>query len=161
MGINVREFLASDRHLAEESLRACKVFTDEEVQVALELLDAAWMGGVEGDYPSFTLEVDEQTRGFACIARTVLTQSTWHLYWLCVHPEAQGRGGGQALQTHIERFVLARGGKRIVLETSSQASYQSTRDFYRRVGYAQVGWIRDFYKPGDDCVIFCKELVEV
>jgi ribosomal protein S18 acetylase RimI-like enzyme len=158
MGMRVREFWAEDRCAVQEALGACAVFTEEEVRVALEVLDEGLAGGLAGDYPLFVVEIDGQVRGYVCVGKTPLTAGTWHLYWICVHPEAQGIGAGLALQLHAEEFVRGHGGERIVLETSGQKSYERTRLFYKRAGYCEVGRIRDFYKPGDDCVIFSKEL---
>jgi ribosomal protein S18 acetylase RimI-like enzyme len=156
----VRELTVADRQAVAGMLGACGVFSSEEVQVALEVLDAGLAGGVDGDYPLFGLEIDDQLQGYVCIGKTPLTLSTWHLYWICVAPEAQGRGAGRALQAHAENFIRARGGERLVLETSSQDSYQRTRTFYHSAGYQETGRIKSFYKAGDDCIVFCKELVQ-
>jgi ribosomal protein S18 acetylase RimI-like enzyme len=102
--------------------------------------------------------MEGQVRGYVCVGKTPLTVSTWHLYWICVDPEVQGRGAGRALQSYAESFIRARGGERLVLETSGQVNYERTRRFYVRAGYSEVSRIRDFYKPGDDCIVFCKDL---
>ena len=104
----------------------------------------------------FTAEMDERFAGYVCVGRTPLTHSTWHLYWICVHPWAQSRGVGRALQAHAEKFVRSRGGERIVLETSATAAYARARDFYAAAGYAVVGRIPDFYRKGDDCLVYCR-----
>lgn len=158
--MKIRELLIEDRDAVLEMLTACGLFTDEEIRVALDVLDEGVAGGPEGDYPLFVVEIDGTARGYVCIGKTPLTKSTWHLYWICVHPAAQGAGAGRALQSYAEDFVRARGGERIVLETSGQEGYQRTRLFYQRAGYTEVGIIRDFYKSGDDCIIFCKEFKE-
>lgn len=157
----VRELFSEDRSAVQDILEACAVFSPEEIRVALDILDAGLAGGLDGDYPLFAIELEGVVRGYVCIGKTPLTVGTWHLYWICVHPEAQGSGGGRALQSHVEQFIRARGGERIILETSSQPGYKRTHRFYRRAGYEQVGLIKDFYKPGDDCVIYCRELRNV
>jgi ribosomal protein S18 acetylase RimI-like enzyme len=154
----IREIELSDRPAVHDLLRACGVFTEEEVSTALEVLDVGIAGGLEGDYPAFVVEVERRVRGYVCVGKTPLTAGTWHLYWICVHPESQRTGVGRTLQSHVEQFIRSRGGERIVLETSSQPGYERTRRFYRRAGYGEVGRIKNFYKAGDDCVIFCKEL---
>jgi len=158
VGVNVREVRPADRDEICEALIACGAFTEEEVRVALEILDVGLTGGLEGDYPLFAAEVEGRVRGYVCVGRTPLTTSTWHLYWICVHPAAQGNGVGQALQGYAEAFVRARGGERLVLETSEKPSYARARGFYQAAGYMAVGRIRDFYQPGDDCVMYCKTL---
>jgi ribosomal protein S18 acetylase RimI-like enzyme len=52
------------------------------------------------------------------------------------------------------------GGERLVLETSGRPDYERSRRFYERAGFTVQGRIPDFYKPGDDCLIYCKILGE-
>ena len=154
--IVLRPFRHADREDVLEALRACGVFSEEELVVAREVIDAGLATGLDGDYPLFVAEVDGRVRGYVCVGKTPLTRGTWHLYWICVHPASQGLGIGQRLQIEAERFVQARGGERILLETSSTPGYAAARAFYDRAGYAIVGRVPDFYKPGDDCVMYCK-----
>lgn len=155
-----REFSPGDRSAVDNMLRACGVFTDEEIGVALEIVDAWTPVKHDEDYAIFVLEVDSRVQGYACFSKTPLTTSTWHLYWICVHPDYQGSGAGRALMSNIENVIRARRGKRLALETSGQPRYERTRRFYKNAGFREVGRIRDFYKTDDDCVIFCKELDE-
>ena len=154
--IEVRPFRHADRADVLEALRASGVFNEEELRVALEVIDAGLDTGLDGDYPLFAADVDGRVRGYVCVGKTPLTHATWHLYWICVHPESQGLGIGQRLQVEAERFVLGRGGERILLETSSTPGYAAARAFYERAGYAVVGRVTDFYRPGDDCIMYCK-----
>ena len=159
MGIlKIRELVEADREAIREILVSCAAFTAEEVRVALDVLADGIAGGLDGDYPLFAAELNGCVRGYVCVGKTPLTRGTWHEYWIGVHPAAQSRGIGQALQAHAEAFVRSRGGERLALETSGRPAYARTRRFYRKAGYRRVGRIRDFYQPGDDCVVFCKEL---
>jgi ribosomal protein S18 acetylase RimI-like enzyme len=63
---------------------------------------------------------------------------------------------GRSLQSAAEAFVIARGGERLLLEASSTPAYAAARAFYERAGYAVVGRVTDFYRPGDDCLMYCK-----
>ena len=154
----IRELVDADRTAIHEILVTCGAFTEEEVRVALDVLADGLAGGLDGDYPLFAAELDGCVRGYVCVGKTPLTRGTWHEYWIGVHPAAQRHGIGQALQSHVEAFVRSRGGERLVLETSGRPAYVRTRRFYRKAGYARVGRIRDFYQPGDDCIVFSKEL---
>jgi len=156
MGMNVRPLAQEDCAAIREMLVDCQAFSPEEVRVALEMVEAGLLGGLEGDYPLFVAELDGRACGYVCIGRTPLTLSTWHLYWICVHPHAQGRGLGQALQRHVEEFIRARGGERLVVETSGRPDYERPRRFYERAGYHALGRIPDYYKSKDDCIFYCK-----
>ncbi len=154
----IRELLGRDRTAVHEMLVACGAFTAEEVRVALELIDEGLSGAGQHGYLFFAAEVDGEVCGYVCIGKTPMTLATWYLYWICVHPRAQRTGVGRALQVHVEAFIREKGGERLVLETSGQPAYERTRRFYAGGGSQEVGRIQDFYKPKDDCIIFCKEL---
>jgi ribosomal protein S18 acetylase RimI-like enzyme len=55
--------------------------------------------------------------------------------------------------------VRAMGGRQVVAETSSRPSYDGTRIFYRRRGYREAARIPDYYRPGDDLVVFTKRIL--
>jgi len=152
MGILIRELVPEDRKAVEEALSQCAAFNDEEIRIALELFDA----GILGEYCLLGAETGAGMQGYICLGKASLTQSTWYIYWLCVHPLAQGNGLGRALQRAGEEFVRSQNGQRLVLETSGRADYGRARRFYESAGYARVGHIPDFYRPGDDCVIYSK-----
>ncbi len=154
MGVTVRLLAEEDRASVRKALTDCGAFTGEEVRVALEMVDA----GLNGDYSLLAIEMDRKLRGYACFGRAHLTKSSWYLYWICVHRRVQGSGLGRKLQMHVEDFVRKLGGDRLILETSGRLDYERARRFYRQAGFAEVGRIPDFYKMGDDCLIYCKVL---
>lgn len=158
MGVIVREFAPADRAAAAEALEASGAFREEEIRVALDVLDEALAGGADGGYALLAAESGGQFCGYVCAGSTPLTLSTWHVYWICVHPAAQGTGAGRALETRLEALARSRGGQRLVVETSGRPDYARARRFYEKAGYERVGRIPDFYGAGDDCVLYCKRL---
>ena len=44
------------------------------------------------------------------------------------------------------------------VETASKESYAATRAFYERIGYVEVARTPDFYKDGDDRVVYSRRL---
>jgi ribosomal protein S18 acetylase RimI-like enzyme len=86
------------------------------------------------------------------------TVGTWHLYWIAVHPSHHGTGAGPALAAFAESFVLDRAGYLIIAETSSQPAYARARRFYAKHGYSELSRIPDYYRPGDDLVLFARRL---
>jgi ribosomal protein S18 acetylase RimI-like enzyme len=145
---------ASDREAVRAALVECAAFSDEEVRVAMEMVES----GLAGDYTLIAIETDGTFRGYACIGQAPLTLASWYIYWICVHPSAQGMGVGRRLQAQIELVVREAGGERLVLETSGRADYERTRRFYHNAGFIESGRIPEFYKPGDDCVVYSKVL---
>jgi ribosomal protein S18 acetylase RimI-like enzyme len=103
-------------------------------------------------------QLGDSVAGYVCIGRTPMTQSTWHLYWICVRPAFQRGGVARRLQEFVERVIRARRGERLVVETSGRPDYAGARACYRALGYQPAGEIPDYYRPGDACLFYWKEL---
>ena len=76
---------------------------------------------------------------------------------MAVDPAVHGAGIGTALLHGMERR-LAGVARLVVVETAGRAEYAPTRAFYEARGYAAVSRIPDFYAPGDDQVVYVKDL---
>jgi ribosomal protein S18 acetylase RimI-like enzyme len=96
--------------------------------------------------------------GYYCLGPTPATRGTFDLYWIAVAPSQQGRGVGRELNRHAENLVRSMGGRLIIAETSSRPDYSGTRRFYVKAGYKEVATIQDYYKVGDDLVVYGKYL---
>jgi ribosomal protein S18 acetylase RimI-like enzyme len=154
VGVIVRDLASTDREPIADLLEQSGAFSAEEIAVALEMVDA----GLTGEYTALVAAVGASVRGYICVGPTPLTRSTWHMYWLCVHPIAQRIGVGQALERRASDLIRRAGGERVVVETSGRPDYQRSRRFYERAGYRVAGRIADYYKTGDDCVFYCRVL---
>ena len=156
-GIHVRSLRAADRPQIEKLLRASHNFTAEEVETALEVIDDA-LGG-DPDYLVNILETENAIAGYECHGPTPLTEGTFDLYWIVVDPGAQKRGYGRLLLRASEEDVAQRGGRLLLIETSSQPSYDATVRFYKRNGYRLEARIHNFYRAGDDKLVLAKDIV--
>jgi ribosomal protein S18 acetylase RimI-like enzyme len=151
-----------DRRAVREILRGTSVFREEEIDVALELFDAAHPAGDDQgdeDYV-FIGAYDELDRllGFACYGRTPGTDGTFDLYWLAVDQRTQRGGMGSLLVSAVENRLRQSRGRMVVAETSSRPDYDATRAFYRARGFSEAGRVPEFYAPGDDRVIYTKRV---
>jgi ribosomal protein S18 acetylase RimI-like enzyme len=151
----VRPLHAGDRPRIEALLRASHNFTSAEVATALEVIDDALAGD-----PEYIVNVlvNGEISGYECHGPVPLTDGTFDLYWIVVDPRAQKRGFGRSLLRAAEEDVVGRGGRLLLIETSSQESYVPTISFYKRNGYHLEARIHDFYRRGDDKLIFAKNL---
>ena len=157
--MRVRELRGSDRGPLDDILRATGLFTEEEVGVALELIDTGVGARPDEGYLFAVAEDDAGSPvGYACWGRVPMTDATFDLYWIAVEPREQGRGVGRALLAQVEASVRAAGGRLIVVETAGKPSYAGTRAFYERTGYPEVARLPDFYRDGDDKVLHVKRL---
>lgn len=127
------------------------IFTDEEKDTVRELWD-------DGDYDFLVAHHNGRVIGYTCFGERALTEDSYDLYWIAVDPSARRLGAGKALMRATESEVKKRGGRLIIVETSGMDKYESTRAFYLGVGYQQEALIRDFYKAGDDLVIYTLHL---
>jgi ribosomal protein S18 acetylase RimI-like enzyme len=153
----IRKFEKDDIAQLAEIVRATKVFHEEEVDVAIELMEIAANEKDQKDYFLYSY-VDESgiLQGYYCVGPTPMTKSTYDLYWIAVHPRMHRKKIGRDLLEHCEQQVKGMGGTLLVVETSSQMKYEPTRKFYLRHQYTETAHIKDYYAPGDDLVIYTK-----
>lgn len=155
--MKIRALTDCDRPELQEVIHSCGIFTAEEERVALELIDTCLTQPGQQDYVTNVIENDAgRTVGFACYGPTPLTEGTLDLYWLAVHANSQKQGLGKALLDWLEKTAVERKTRLIIIETSSSAPYSATRRFYERRGYVETARVRDYYRPGDDRVIYVK-----
>ena len=134
-------------------------FKPVEVDCVRELWDAYQQSGEASGYIFVVGRDGERVLSFACFGPHPLTEGTFDLYWLSTLPEARRRGIGLALLARVEAEVRARAGRLLVVETSSLPDYSAARRFYESCGYRNEATIHGFYDPGDDLVIYVKELL--
>jgi ribosomal protein S18 acetylase RimI-like enzyme len=157
-GSSARRLEPHHRSRIIEILEATNAFRGDEIDVALELFDESIIGhSPDYEFIGVFSPVGELT-GYACYGASPGTEGTYDLYWIAVHPEHQGEGGGSRLLDEVERRLNEREARLLVVETSARSDYESTRRFYERRGYGEHARISDFYAFGDDRVIYAKRL---
>lgn len=156
MSCSLRPVGRAQRARLEELTAATGLFRPEEVTTAVELLDQSLAG--DDDYRFVGAYAGETLVGYACWGPTPGTEDTWDLYWIVVDPTRQGRGIGTRLLEEVERRLTAHGARLIVVETSSRADYDPTRRFYETRGFTRAAELPGYYAPGDDLVIYLKDL---
>jgi GNAT superfamily N-acetyltransferase len=141
----------------DKILRGTEVFTKEEVEIALELIDLVVGNPTQSDY-FITVAVSDEgaVQGYYCIGPTPATKCTYDLYWIAVDRSCHNKGIGKYLIRDAEEWVRKRNGNLIIAETSSLPRYDNTRSFYLRTKYGELARIRNYYSAGDDLVIYGK-----
>lgn len=162
MNRTIRPLVPPDREGVIRILESSGNFTSDEVATALELIDEWLEGGEESGYLTYVLDsVGEDSvgvLGYICFGPTPLTEWTYDIYWIAVDKSKHRGGVGKRLLKFAEEEVQRRGGRLLLIETSSQETYDGTIQFYERTGYQLVGRINEYYKVGDDKLIFAKRL---
>ena len=125
-----------------------------------DLLDGMTAPHLNGEAPEdiwLTTEAD----GLAALAYCAperMTDNTWNLLLIATAPGRQRSGLGRAMVHHVERTLISRGGRLLLVETSAHPEFDGTRAFYRSLGYGQEARIRDFYREGEDKIVFRRVL---
>lgn len=130
----------------------------------LRALDAMLADAFDDGKASEAFWITDDDRGPVGIAYCEperMTDQTWNLQLIAIHPERQGQGRGTALLRYVEQTLVERGGRMLVVDTSGSSEFERTRKFYGKCGYEEEGRIRDFYATGYDKVTFRKLLQPV
>lgn len=143
--VNIREIVSSTGF-----------FSDDEVNIAVELVEERLSKGLESGYHFLFLEVDGKTIAYSCFGPIPATKFSFDLYWIAVHKDYQNFGLGKILLTVSENAISNLGGNRIYVETSGREQYISTRKFYLACDYKEEAVLKDFYAPGDAKFLYLK-----
>lgn len=155
--MNIRPMEDKDRETVLKLIHETGMFTEEEERVAAEVIDSYLTQPEQKDYAIEVMENDTGTaEGYICYGPAPMTEGTVDLYWIAVHPARHKQGYGRALVTHVETIARQNQGRLILIETSSNAKYAPSHQFYQRLGYQETSRIKDYYRPGDDRITYCK-----
>ncbi|GAB4373669.1 MAG: hypothetical protein Kow00128_23370 [Deltaproteobacteria bacterium] len=154
----IRPVRPEDREAIRSMIEGTKAFQPHEVEVAMELVDTALAyrhpPGDEDYHAVVLAEEDGTVVSYACFGKNPMTAATWDLYWLATRPDRMGKGYGRAIVRHVEEEVRRRGGRLLVIETSSKESYGGTQAFYEKIGCTLAARIPDYYDRGDDKLVY-------
>jgi len=151
----IRPIAPGDREAIRDLVAGTGAFKPHEVDVAMELVDIALTEKNQDDYHPFVLEEDDGTvASYACFGKNPMTKATYDLYWIATRSDRMGKGYGRAMVEFVVDEIRCRGGKLLVIETSSQESYGATRRFYDRIGATLAATLPDYYDEGDDKLIY-------
>lgn len=154
---SIRALGPGDRDALVAALDSDDTFTREEIAVALELIDDA-LENVRSDYWIRVVEIEGTLAGYVCFGPTPMTRSTYDLYWVVVHTAHRGHGLATALVRAMEAELVEEGATAIRVETSQSDGYGAARRLYERLGYPEAARFPDFYRPGDDLIVYYKKL---
>lgn len=159
--MHIRTLQREDKEHIHTLLVETDVFKQEEIDVAMELIDVVLEQPDQKDYEMYTC-VDPALRdtvlGYLCVGPTPIANGTFDLYWIAVKPLTQRHGVGKRLLEFGEELVRSKEGRLLVAESSSQPKYLKARTFYLHNGFTEAAHIKDYYDVGDDLVIYAKYL---
>jgi ribosomal protein S18 acetylase RimI-like enzyme len=153
-----RDVRPSDEACVREITISTGVFRPEEIEIAVELVAERLSRGAACGYELIFAEQGGTNVGYACYGHIAGTIGSYDLYWIAVDKNRQRSGIGRLLLDAVEQELHDRSARRVYVETSGRSDYTATRGFYERMGYRQIACLHDFYAPGDDKVIYEKNL---
>jgi ribosomal protein S18 acetylase RimI-like enzyme len=152
------QVLPGDAALVRGIVASTGFFHEHEIAVAVELVEERLSEGPASGYHFLFAERGGRTVGYSCFGEIACTRGSYDLYWIAVHDDCRHLGIGRVLLARTEALIAGRQGRAIWVETSGQAKYLPTRQFYLRGGYAEAALLKHFYDAGDDKVMYVKYL---
>jgi GNAT superfamily N-acetyltransferase len=147
---NIRPLRRDDLSAAHALIGALDLFPPDLLP---EMAEPA-LSGASADIWWFS----DDGKGLAYAAPERMTEGTWNVLLLAVHPTVQRQGLGRAMVGAVEGELMRRSGRLLLVETSGASSFLGARRFYRSVGFVREGRIREFYQAGEDKVIYARSL---
>jgi ribosomal protein S18 acetylase RimI-like enzyme len=159
--IRIGPLTRAHRARVRDIVESTGVFRPAEIDVALEVFDAAFRLGQEDYSLVGAFGPEDALMGFACFGPTPGTVKSWDLYWLAVARDAQKQGVGSALWGAVEHELRCRAARLCVAETSGHPASEGARRFYVHHGFDLAARVQDFYDDGDDRVTYVKLIASV
>ncbi len=128
-----------------------QMFAEEEITFIAEIFDnknndSIWLGAF----------VQDAMVGTAYCAPMEMTNKTWNILMLLVHPNHRRQAIGKSLMQEVENILSVQNQRLIIVETSSTDNFKTARDFYEAIGYIGQGAITDFYDNNDHKITYTK-----
>jgi D-alanine-D-alanine ligase len=148
----------SDRDDIRQLVDAAGIFSETEIDIAVELIEERLSKGLQSGYHFLFGELTDRIIGYTCFGPIPGAAKRYDLYWIVVHHDFRRAGIGKSLMVKTEEAIEKQGGERIYIDTSSRDQYRTTRLFYRSCGYQEEAVLKDFYGSEDDKVIYVKAI---
>jgi ribosomal protein S18 acetylase RimI-like enzyme len=155
-----REPFPEDIKTVAEIVRSTGFFREDEISVAVELIEERLAKGLESGYEFLFAEHNGETVAYSCFGLIPCTLKSYDLYWIASHHDFRGMGIGRFLLSITEQEIKRAGGNGIYVETSSKEQYMPTRVFYEKNNYQLKARFEDFYDTNDDKLVYVKYVGE-
>ncbi|GAB4458431.1 MAG: hypothetical protein Fur0028_12520 [Bacteroidales bacterium] len=148
----------SDPKVVEEIVRSSGFFREDEIIIAVELVQERLNKGKDSGYEFVFLELEGETLAYACFGAIPCSLVSYDLYWIATHNNFRGYGFGSIILTEVERIVKEQQGMYLYIETSLKGLYTATQKFYEKHRYEQKAVFDNFYDIGDGKIVYAKKL---
>lgn len=154
MNPTIRKVKKDDLQYLKDVLNSIELFPSE----ILEDMISDFFNNPETEEIWFTATENEMPISIGYFTPEKLTEGTYNLYAIGVRSDIQGKGIGRTMMKYLEEELKKKGHRILIVETSGTDDFELTRKFYENLDYSKEAVIRDFWKDGDDKVIYWKKL---
>jgi ribosomal protein S18 acetylase RimI-like enzyme len=154
MNNNIRPIIKSDLESLKQVLDSSELFPSEY----LDEMIADYFTNPETQDIWFTCTNEEKPVAIGYCIPEKLTDGTYNLLAIGVAQDHQRKGIGSEMMGYIERILREIGARILIVETSSDDAQIGARNLYNKIGYIQAAVIKEFWKEGEDKIVFWKKL---
>lgn len=154
-GLGIHVLLPADQAQISQILINWGHFRPEAVDAALEFCEEAACHPFQ-QYYGYCAKVGNVVAGFVVFGLAPLADRCWDLYWIGVAPIFSRQGVGEALLGYAENIVVGQQGRQIHIETSSRSDFAPACFFYEKMGFAMVARLKNYYRQGEDKLMYVK-----
>jgi ribosomal protein S18 acetylase RimI-like enzyme len=152
------EVIPSDVETVREMLVSTGFFREDEIPVAVSMVEERLRDCKACSYEFIFLEIDGRTVAYTNFGLIPCSLLSYDLYWIATHNDYRGKGLGSVLLKETENVIAKMGGKAVYIETSSKEYYVPTQRFYLKNNYNLKARFEDFYDYKDDKLVYVKNI---
>ena len=154
MNNQIRPITRADLEDLKKVVDSCELFPSEYLA---EMIDDYLYNPDTQDF-WFTCVDNQKAIAIGYCVPEKFTDGTYNLLAIGVARDAQRKGIAREMTLYIEQYLKEKDGRVLIVETSSDDAQAAARNFYTRLGYLQTATIPDFWKEGEDKIVFWKKL---
>ncbi|HQQ99058.1 MAG TPA: N-acetyltransferase [Cyclobacteriaceae bacterium] len=152
--MNFRAVTKSDMAALKEVLDSCELFPS----AYLDEMISDYFNNPDTKDIWFTCLNNNRPVAIGYCVPEKLTDGTYNLLAIGVSRDQQRTGIASQMMAYIEQHQKKKGGRILIVETSSDDAQLGARKLYKKLGYTQAATIKDFWRDGEDKIVFWKKL---
>lgn len=154
MNGKIRDVIQSDIEGLKQVVDSSELFPSEY----LDEMISDYFNNADTSDIWFTYIDDNTPLAIGYCAPEKLTDGTYNLLAIGVSRDYHRRGIAREMMIFIEQLLKQKDGRLLIVETSSDEAQMGARKFYQSIGYIQAAVIKDFWKEGEDKIVYWKKL---
>ncbi len=155
-GTYIRAVVQEDLPQIHGMLAGTPEFDEGDISTCIECV-TAYLNG-DKTYTFLCAENEERVLGFICFGQDTIAENIFEVYWILVAKGCRRKGVAKMLNNYVEEEARRQGARMVFTETESELNYAKARGFYESCGYIEKARVANFYRDGNDKVIYGKSV---